>query len=292
MTNLGKRVLVGLVGIPLAVSLVYAGSWYFILAIVAIAIQALREFYHLADSKHASPNQTVGIGVTAAMLLGVGYMVEGDGARGLMASASVIGLVMMVGTILTLTIELFRAKENAVFNTSTTMFGVTYIGISMASLIGLRFTKQPELLGAWGGEGCSLVVTLFASVWMADIAAYFVGLTIGRHKLFPRVSPKKSWEGAIGGFVGSTAAFAALAAYLLPSLALPTALACGAVVGIVGPLGDLAESLLKRDATVKDSGELLPGHGGVFDRFDSMLFAAPVVFLILHADHIAHLFTR
>jgi phosphatidate cytidylyltransferase len=259
---------------------------------VIIALQALREFYHLADSKHASPNQAVGILVTSAMLLGVGYMVAGDGARGLMASASVIGLVMMVGTILTLTIELFRAKENAVFNTSTTMFGVTYIGISMASLIGLRFTKQPELLGTWGAEGCSLVITLFVSVWMADIAAYFVGLTIGRHKLFPRVSPKKSWEGAIGGLVGSTAGFGVLAMYLMPSLDLTTALVCGAVVGIVGPLGDLSESLLKRDATVKDSGELLPGHGGVFDRFDSMLFAAPVVFLILHADHIVTLFTR
>jgi phosphatidate cytidylyltransferase len=292
MTNLGKRILVGAVGIPLAVSVVYAGSWYFIVALVIIALQALREFYHLADSKHASPNQAVGILVTSAMLLGVGYMVAGDGARGLMASASVIGLVMMVGTILTLTIELFRAKENAVFNTSTTMFGVTYIGISMASLIGLRFTKQPELLGTWGAEGCSLVITLFVSVWMADIAAYFVGLTIGRHKLFPRVSPKKSWEGAIGGLVGSTAGFGVLAMYLMPSLDLTTALVCGAVVGIVGPLGDLSESLLKRDATVKDSGELLPGHGGVFDRFDSMLFAAPVVFLILHADHIVTLFTR
>ncbi len=292
MTNLGKRVLVGAVGIPLAVSLVYAGSWFFIVVLVAIALQALREFYHLADSKHASPNQAVGILVTSAMLLGVGYMVVGDGARGLMASASVIGLVMMVGTILTLTIELFRVKENAVFNTSTTMFGVTYIGISMASLIGLRFTKQPELLGTWGAEGCSLVVTLFVSVWMADIAAYFVGLTIGRHKLFPRVSPKKSWEGAIGGLVGSTAGFGVLSMYLMPSLDLTTALMCGAVVGIVGPLGDLSESLLKRDATVKDSGELLPGHGGVFDRFDSMLFAAPVVFLILHADHIVKLFTR
>lgn len=292
MTNLGKRIIVGAVGIPLAVGLVYAGSWPFILAIVAIALQALREFYHLADSKHASPNQAVGLAVTAAMLVGVGYMVAGDGTRGLMASASVIGLVMMVGTILTLTIELFRAKENAVFNTSTTMFGVTYIGISMASLIGLRFTKQPELLGTWGAEGCSLVLTLFVSVWLADIAAYFVGLTIGRHKLFPRVSPKKSWEGAVGGLVGSTAGFGVLAMYLMPSLDLTTALVCGAVVGIVGPLGDLSESLLKRDATVKDSGELLPGHGGVFDRFDSMLFAAPVVFLILHTDHITHLFTR
>lgn len=292
MTNLGKRVLVGAVGIPLAVGLVYAGTWYFILAILAITLQALREFYHLADSKHASPNQAIGMVTTSALLLGVGYMLAGDGAMGLMSSASVIGLVMMVGTILTLSVELFRAKENALFNTATTMFGVTYIGISMASLIGLRFTQQPELQGTWGAEGCSLVVTLFASVWMADIAAYFVGLAIGRHKLFPRVSPKKSWEGAIGGLVGSTVAFALLSNVLMPSLDSTLATLCGAVVGIVGPLGDLSESLLKRDATVKDSGEILPGHGGVFDRFDSMLFAAPVVFLILHADHIVKLFTR
>jgi phosphatidate cytidylyltransferase len=135
-------------------------------------------------------------------------------------------------------------------------------------------------------------MTLFVSVWLADTAAYFVGLSFGKHKLFPRISPKKSWEGAIGGVVGSTAAFVGMSKLLLPGVPLNMAVGCGVVIGIIGPIGDLAESLLKRDAVVKDSGGILPGHGGVFDRFDSMLFAAPAVLVICYGDLIVNFLTQ
>lgn len=286
MTNLTKRIAVAAVGIPLAVGVVYLGGWFFTVAIALIALQALREFYHLAESKHASPNQIVGLVWLLILLLETGLNVTGEGEWGILGAATVVSLLLMAGTILTLSFELFRARENAILNTSLTAFGVLYIGLCMAPLTVLRNVGRTDLIGSWGDGGAALVLALFVSVWLADTAAYFVGLSIGKHKLFPRVSPKKSWEGAIGGLVASTVAFWGMSAWLLPQLSPVTAAICGAAVGIVGPIGDLAESLLKRDAVVKDSSGILPGHGGLFDRFDSMLFAAPVVFIILYAAQI------
>ena len=283
MTNLTKRVAVAAVGIPLAVGVVYLGGWFFTAAITLIAIQALREFYHLAESKHASPNQSVGLVWAAIILLWSGWMFASSSENassgtniqglGVLLIGGYLCLFMLLGTLITLAAELFRARENAMLNTALTAFGVFYIGLSLACLFALRHIDRLFLWGTWGETGTSLMMTLFVSVWLADTAAYFVGLSIGRHKLFPRVSPKKSWEGAIGGVVGSTAAFVGMTKLLIPTFPLDMAVTCGVVIGVVGPIGDLAESLLKRDAVVKDSGGVLPGHGGVFDRFDSMLFA-------------------
>ncbi|MFN6113440.1 MAG: phosphatidate cytidylyltransferase [Bacteroidota bacterium] len=297
MTNLTKRIAVAAVGIPLAVGVVYLGGWFFTAAITLIALQALREFYHLAESKHASPNQSVGLVWAAIILLWSGWMFASGSEDhssdshifegvGVLLIGGYLCLFMLLGTLITLAAELFRARENAMLNTALTAFGVFYIGLSMASLFALRHIDRLFLWGTWGETGASLMMTLFVSVWLADTAAYFVGLSIGKHKLFPRVSPKKSWEGAIGGVVGSTAAFVGMTKLLIPTFPLDMAITCGVVVGIVGPIGDLAESLQKRDAVVKDSGGVLPGHGGVFDRFDSMLFAAPAVLVICYWDAI------
>ncbi|MBU3699493.1 MAG: phosphatidate cytidylyltransferase [Candidatus Kapabacteria bacterium] len=300
MTNLTKRIAVAAIGIPAAVGAVYLGGWFFSGAIMLIALQALREFYHLAESKHASPNQSVGLVWAAVILLLVGFpnpdaTVQTDSifeGLGMVMIGGYVCLFMLLGSLITLAAELFRARENAMLNTALTAFGVFYIGLSMATLLLLRAIDRPFLQGAWGDSGASLVMTLFVSVWLADTAAYFVGLSFGKHKLFPRVSPKKSWEGAIGGLVGSTLAFVGMSKLLMPGVPLDMAIGCGVIVGIVGPIGDLAESLLKRDAVVKDSGGILPGHGGVFDRFDSMLFAAPAVFVICYGDKIISFLTQ
>jgi phosphatidate cytidylyltransferase len=135
-----------------------------------------------------------------------------------------------------------------------------------------------ETIYRWGGL---TVLALFASIWICDSAAYFAGRAFGRHTLFERVSPKKTWEGALAGFVFAIAAFVAAKALFLPYLSYPSALVCGATVGCFGQLGDLAESLMKRDAGVKDSSALIPGHGGIFDRFDSLIFVSPLVFFYL-----------
>ena len=119
------------------------------------------------------------------------------------------------------------------------------------------------------------------SIWACDTAAYFIGSAIGKHKLFPRVSPNKSWEGSIAGFIFAVAAFYVSKILMLDFINLTDAIILGVIVGTVGQLGDLIESLLKRDAEVKDSSSLIPGHGGVFDRFDSLLLTAPIVYIYM-----------
>ena len=125
------------------------------------------------------------------------------------------------------------------------------------------------------------MVSVFASVWVCDSAAYFVGRALGKHPLFKRVSPNKTWEGAIGGFVGAVAVFTVARFIALPYLSVVQAIVCGALIGLFGQVGDLVESLLKRSAGVKDSSALIPGHGGVLDRFDSLMFVAPLLFFYL-----------
>jgi phosphatidate cytidylyltransferase len=125
------------------------------------------------------------------------------------------------------------------------------------------------------------VISVFAIIWICDSAAYHFGSAFGRHKLFPRVSPNKSWEGAVMGFVFAVGSAIIARQLVLPYLSMADAVVIGLIVGVAGQLGDLAESLLKRDAGVKDSSNLIPGHGGVFDRFDSLLFVSPLVYLYL-----------
>ena len=184
-------------------------------------------------------------------------------------------------------------------NIGATVFGVAYVSLFFGSLVGLRELFVPSdfpvylhfhvpgpsvpddvaaTIDRWGGF---TVLSVFASIWLCDSAAYFVGRAIGKHKLFERVSPNKTWEGAIAGLVFAIGGFVLAHHLLLPYLSLRDALVCGGIVGVFGQLGDLGESLLKRDAGVKDSSNLIPGHGGVLDRFDSLLFVSPLIYCYL-----------
>jgi len=279
MSNLLQRVLVGLVGIPLVVSIIWLGGHVFNVTIMILSFLALREFYILAESKHAQANRSVGFAWSVIL-------------QAVVATATTVAwpwwndtwlmLVMgafVLGTLATLVAELWRGRENALLNTSITVMGVAYVSVSMAALMIMHAMPISAIGGttAFGVNGAALVLATFVSVWMADSAAYFVGLAFGKHKLFPRVSPKKSWEGAIGGGLGAIAAFAGVSAWLMPEYPLPLAIIAGVLVGVAGPIGDLMESLLKRDAAIKDSSTVIPGHGGVLDRFDSMLLVAPLM---------------
>jgi phosphatidate cytidylyltransferase len=209
--------------------------------------------------------------------------------------------IFLLLLVLTLLIELFRNKGSAYLNAGITLFGLVYVGLFLSTLIGIR-----ELFGAefpywllrenvpmigeynaaaahavtypWGGL---TVISILASIWICDTAAYFGGLSMGRHKLFPRVSPNKSWEGAVWGFAGAVLTMITAQHFFLSYLEIHQAVVIGIIIGVFGQLGDLVESLLKRDAGVKDSSSLLPGHGGVFDRFDSLIFVSPILYLYL-----------
>ncbi len=309
MSNLAVRVLVALFGIPLIVALVMAGGVWFLFFIALIASLALHEFYRFAAAKGVSPQivpgLVFGLGVVLVFFHGKLQMavLELLHARGIsiplpsMSQAFLILCLVFVPVFFL--VELFRNKTHAMLNIAVTISGVLYVSLFLGALVGLRElfvpgdfpvssffpvygpNVPPEVESAvyrWGGW---TVLSVFIAVWTCDSAAYFCGRAWGKHKLFPRVSPNKSWEGSAAGFLAAVAAFAVMRALTLPYMSPATALVCGAIAGVFGQLGDLAESLLKRDAGLKDSSALIPGHGGALDRFDSLLFVSPLLFVYL-----------
>ncbi|TAL68851.1 MAG: phosphatidate cytidylyltransferase [Bacteroidetes bacterium] len=292
MNELVKRVIVAFVGIPLAFLIIYLGGYVFFITIVIISSVALWEFYKIAEKKHAFPNKIPGI------IAGICFMfLFYSGNK--FSDLNWLIVLFALFALLILTLELWRNKPNGIFNVSTTFSGFLYIAVSFTCLIGIRefyrlfdelyFTNhlinlkddfgltilKKDIYCGW------LVASIFISVWISDSAAYFIGVKWGKHKLFPRISPKKSWEGSVAGFFGAIIGFAAASILLIPKFPIMHSVIIGAVIGIIGQIGDLAESLLKRDAGIKDSSAILPGHGGILDRFDSILFVAPAVYIYL-----------
>lgn len=177
-----------------------------------------------------------------------------------------------------------RDLDSALASQALTWLGALYLGLGFGFQLKL-FLFTDTTLPNTGGR---LILALYLIVWLGDSAAYFVGSLLGRHKLAPRVSPKKSWEGAAGNFAGNVAAAFLIKATACPQWTVVDAVAIGLLLGTVGQLGDLVESTWKRSAGVKDSnmgGLAIPGHGGMLDRIDSLVFAAPALYAYVHFVH-------
>ena len=292
MTNLAQRVAVGIVAIPVIFFLCMAGGWYFFGFIALASAVALREFYALAEAKGAKP--LVILGIIGGFFVNLSFFLSFS-----LRFPSQASLVLVVLVVVFSLWELFRNQGSALLNLSATLFGVLYVSFLFGTLIGLRQLFVPavfpiarylpsaagsteagiaEQVHTWGGY---TVMSVFVIIWICDSAAFHVGSAMGRHKLFPRVSPQKSWEGAVAGLIFAILSALAAKYLVLPFLPLAGAIIIGVIVGTIGQMGDLTESLMKRDAGVKDSSTLIPGHGGAFDRFDSVLLVAPCVYLYL-----------
>jgi phosphatidate cytidylyltransferase len=194
-----------------------------------------------------------------------------------------ISVILILATILALFVEMLRLKERPIANTAVTIFGIIYVGLFISVLIGIR---EHELMQDSTMRGL-FVIILFFAVWICDSMAFLFGTRFGKHKLFPRVSPKKSVEGAIAGFLGSFLFWILMYSFqILPGMELLDIGILAILTGIFGQVGDLLESWLKRSADVKDSSSLLPGHGGVLDRFDSMMIVAPLTYILIHINFI------
>jgi phosphatidate cytidylyltransferase len=192
----------------------------------------------------------------------------------------IIAVIIVIISVLMLLIELFRNKGSAIVNLGSLLLGIFYIGLFSSTLVLIRehFAYSDFLYS----EGGYLIISLMVTIWICDSAAFFIGSAFGRHKLFPRVSPNKSWEGAAAGFIFSVITMIAANSLVLDTIDLFDSVVIGLIIGIFGQVGDLIESLIKRDASVKDSSKLIPGHGGIFDRFDSLLFTSPIVYVYLY----------
>jgi len=262
-----KRVIVSIAAIPFILIAAYLGGYYFFSFVVIISLISFYEFSLLVKNKGANVNLLLGGLIILILLL-----------NHFKNFVDLIVLILLFSLSL-LIAELFRNKGSAIFNLGSTFLGIFYIGFFSAALISLREFYSDEM-GA-NNFGAYLMISIFASIWIGDSAAYYGGINFGRHKLFPRVSPKKSWEGAIFGFIFSVGAIILAKVLVLNSLSWTNVLVIGIIIGTIGQIGDLVESLLKRDSEVKDSSSLIPGHGGFFDRFDSLLFSAPAIWLYL-----------
>ncbi|MFA3783723.1 phosphatidate cytidylyltransferase [Melioribacteraceae bacterium 4301-Me] len=267
LSNTTIRVIVAFVGIPTMLFVCWYGKFLFYLLTLAIGLVAYYEFSKIIRKKNSNANLIIGC------LAIISIVTE---AYNSFVDFKVLVLCIII---LTLSFELFRNKGSAVNNLGGTFIGVFYIGLFASTLILIReYYNQSEFLYNRGGY---LIISVLATIWICDSAAFFLGSSFGRHKLFPRVSPNKSWEGAIAGFMFSLITMIVMKELLVNFISILDAVVLGVIIGVFGQLGDLVESLLKRDVDVKDSSSILPGHGGIFDRFDSLLFSSPFIYLYM-----------
>ncbi|HEY1901286.1 MAG TPA: phosphatidate cytidylyltransferase [Terracidiphilus sp.] len=263
-----KRILTALILIPLVLLLVFLGPrWLITVFTAGLAALAAWEYMSLAESGGAKPPRIAVVVAIAALFAGNFEYPD--------LTAATFG-ILSLGLLVYCT---FRSPAQRVMpDAAVSIFSLVYIGFTLLTVPALR--EQ--------ANGPSLVTFLLGVVWAGDIVALYVGRALGRHKLAPRLSPNKTWEGAVGSVIGSLLAASGLLAltewlaqWNSAKLSFPEEiwywLVLAIVVNVAAQLGDLAESALKRSAGVKDSGTLLPGHGGVLDRIDALLLAAPVL---------------
>ena len=253
------RVLTALVGIPLLLYLVHAGGVSFALLVVGISALCCYEYALMlrigGRPVQFLPTLVLGTALAACAALGGPF-----------------APTLAAGAVLVLLVEMF-SKANSLDRVALTLFGALFAGWLPAHLALIRDMRP---------HGEAFMFLTFAAVWAMDSVAYAVGRGFGKRSLAPNLSPKKTWEGAGAGFIAAMAVCYAFQKFLLPDAVTPVqALIIGVVIGVMGQLSDLAESMLKRDVGVKDSGSLLPGHGGVLDRFDSYILCAPAVYYAL-----------
>ena len=273
-----KRELAGAVAIPIVLVILFKGPAILFNALVAvIALGAVWEFYRIAEKTGHPVAKTVGLAGSALLLGGAALLwgpfrfetPAGDLVRVAVRTRPSFWLVAALVIVFLAAIAPMASRvppASALAGAASTIFGIVSIALPATAMCLLR------------GRSPRVVLMLLLIVWVCDSSAYYFGRMFGRRPLAPMVSPKKTWEGSIGGLMGATLFGAAAGTWwFLPELGPVRGALAGALVSTAGQIGDLVESLWKRGAGVKDSGTFLPGHGGFYDRIDSLLFAAPVL---------------
>jgi phosphatidate cytidylyltransferase len=287
-----QRILSSLIGLPILVFFVFwRGGLPFMLGVALFTLLGQAEFYRACRKHGIQP--AAWLGYTASALFLLVAHTAGRQWIGHQMSAALTALVL--GGLIW---ELMRKERAPVRNLGATILGTAYVGWLFSYLILLRH-QGADLIARVGGQmhlpllhllpvrvaealadpGAWVVLLVVFSTWACDTGAFFTGRTFGRHRLAPEISPGKTVEGAVGGWAGALSMSLLIGAML--GLDPRIAASLGAIIGVMAQVGDLCESALKRDLGIKDFGGLLPGHGGVLDRFDSLLLTAPVVYYVL-----------
>ena len=278
-SSLAQRVLSAVLLIPLIIILVWWSVWSVAATVLIAAVICLIELYGAFRQGGYQPRVVVGIGV--ALAIGLAITLQAVASYDLLLPA--ITLAVIVSLVAELA---YRNQVGSLPSWGLTFAGALYISWLLSHFVLLRSIDAPPLgdsvFKQFGMQpGVAWIYYICAITWLQDTGAYFVGRSFGRHKLAPILSPKKTWEGAAGGMLGAILT----GVVCVPLLGLPITVAQGTLLGVVGgiagPLGDLSESLIKRQVGLKDAGNLIPGHGGILDRADSLLFTAPLLYYLI-----------
>lgn len=261
-----KRILTAILLVPFLIFIIrFTPPFFFALLVAVAAGLALEEFFSIAAKSGLEPDRLSGHILSPVLIASFHFCPRNQ---------SSILLLLSCSACLLLGLGLTRGKglDQVLPRSCATLMGLVYIPTALGLLVAVRSNAT------LGGDASHWIFFFLLVVWLGDTGAYYVGRTLGRHKLAPRISPKKTVEGAAGGLLGSALAALLSKKIFLPGVSVPTLLILGGILGVAGQLGDLAESALKRGVGIKDSSNLLPGHGGMLDRIDGILFAAPVLF--------------
>ena len=278
-SELKQRVLVAVLGIPVVLAALYLGGWVFGGLMAAAAAIATSELYALAAARGVEPFAVAGTAASGAIVLVATALPTPTEA------APAVLAVLIALTLITLAASVWLRwpAGEPLASVAVTVMGALYVGCTLAFAVFLRgvAARAPEQANL--GAALGFVLLPLLCTWAGDSSAYFAGRAWGRAKLFPTASPGKTVVGGVAGLIGSAVAgalVAGLALAPLPTLRVSVlgGALVGAVLGVITPVGDVAESVLKREAGVKDSGRLLPGHGGFLDRVDALLFAFPAAY--------------
>ena len=287
MNKLLKRSASGLVYVGAIVGAIFAGNLWFALLCMVFAAIGIHEFQNATtDSleKATTLGRIINAGDIVIVLLALSLSYSWTDIRVPGVMIDICGIALIVLLLAKPIVTLYDKRATALRHLAFSVLSLIYILVPLLSLHQL-YASPGSAVCLGEGVGAYLVMTLFILIWLNDTGAYCVGSLIGKRRLFERLSPKKSWEGFFGGLVFSSLGSWLCFSYLgtLPQMELGAigSIAIGAAIAIAATWGDLFESLIKRTAGIKDSGTLIPGHGGVLDRIDSLLIAAPWMVIIV-----------
>jgi phosphatidate cytidylyltransferase len=261
--NKKSRTLVNLIGVPALLFVIWHGGYWFAGLFTLLIVLGALELSDLARQQKGNP-------LTYLLMTGLLCLILSQFYEDVINPT----FILMLVCILSLCIEIFRSEEKPLLNIATVNFGMIWLGLLLGSIVSVRLIPY---------YGFIITVSTFVSVWICDTFAFIMGSKFGKTKVIPSVSPKKSWEGSIAGQVGSLLFLLTLfyRGVFGEWLSLFDVVVLGFITGGISQLGDFAESLLKREAGVKDTSDYLQGHGGILDRFDSLAIAAPLTYLYL-----------
>ena len=275
--KLSSRMLVNALGIPGILLVIWFGGIWFTLFMSVVLFLAITEFYRINTSEKCRPLVWVGWVAT------FGFIWVYSNPHLIIGSITIISMILLL--IFFLLIKLFSTTQNSTKSLGISVLGILYVPLLLGTLISLRIWDIPN--DSMNDQISHVTFGLFISIWVCDSAAYLIGKKWGKRKIFERVSPKKTVVGSIAGFIGAGAVFYLMHYFQILGIQfeLKDIFVFTMISGVFGQIGDFVESKFKRDVGVKDTGQFLMGHGGVLDRFDSLIFASPLLYSYLILFH-------